>query len=61
MATVRGLSLEQVRQFGEAIVSDGGVQFVVIDRDTVGLNPASGWKRWRSSPDCEKVAASANA
>ncbi|HIE91681.1 MAG TPA: GNAT family N-acetyltransferase [Acidobacteria bacterium] len=28
-------SLEQVRQFAKTIVSDGGVQFVVLDRDTV--------------------------
>ena len=35
LATVRGFPLEEVRQFSKAIVSNGGVQFVVIDRDAV--------------------------
>ena len=35
LATVSGFPLEQVRQFAKSLVSDGGVQFVVLDRDTV--------------------------
>ena len=35
LATVSGFPLEQVRQFATSLVRDGGVQFVVLDRDTV--------------------------
>jgi len=35
LASVQGFPLEQARQFAKAIVNDGGVQFVVLDHDTV--------------------------
>ena len=35
LATVHGFPLEQVRQFVESTVSDGGVQLVVLDGDRV--------------------------
>lgn len=45
LATVDGFPLEQTRAFARAIVSDGGVQFVAIDRGAV-----VGWCDVRRSP-----------